>query len=125
MELDTFTDDVSQSLFESEWSILERRYTISKHLLQSSSAMTDPTKYKVVDTQELEGDIPPVGLASSDHRMRKLQHVVVDSDGDVTTCCVAMREVSVLVGQHGAKPVLLEIVEYADSQEHDSLRLIL
>src|SRR6185369_6157595 len=125
MKLDTLADDVRQSLFESEWSILERRYTISKHLLQSSSAMADAAKYEVVDAQELEGDIPPVGLARSDHCMRKLHHVVIDFDCYVTACCVAMCEVPVLVGQYGAKPVLLEIVEYTDSQEHNSLRLVL
>jgi hypothetical protein len=125
MELDTLADDVGQSLFESEWSILERRYTIGKHLLQSCSAMANATKYEVVDAQKLEGDIPPIDLASGDHCMRKLHHVIVDSDCYVTTGCVAMREVPVFVGQYGAKTVLLEIIEYANSNEHNSVCLIL
>src|SRR5262249_53346066 len=67
MELDTFADDVGQSFLESEWPILECRDTISKHLLQSSSAVANATKYEVVDAQELEGDIPPAGLVIGDH----------------------------------------------------------
>src|SRR6185436_13837790 len=125
MELDTLPDDVGQSLLESEWSILECRDTISQHFLEASGAMTDATKYEVVDAQELEGDIPPGSLAIDDHRMRKIHHVVVDSDRYITTCCVAMREVPVFVGQYRAKPVLFEIVEHTNSKNHDSLRFIL
>src|SRR5215213_895894 len=125
MELDTFADDVGQSLLESEWSVLECCDTISKHLLQSSSAVANATKYKVVDAQEVKGDIPQGGLVSEDHRIRKVHHVTIDSDRYVATGCVAMREVPVFVGQYRAKPVLLEIVEYTDSKDHDSLRFIL
>jgi hypothetical protein len=96
----TLTDDVRQSLFESEWSILECRDPIGKHLLQSRSAVANTTKDEVIDAQELERDIPPRGLASGDHRVRKLHHVIIDSERYVTTCRVAMREVPVFVGQN-------------------------
>src|SRR5829696_2369301 len=63
MEFDTLADDVGQSLLKSEGPILECRDTISKHLLQSSSAVANATKYEVVDAQEVESYIPPAGLA--------------------------------------------------------------
>ncbi len=79
----------------------------------------------MIDAQEVESDIQPSRLSLCDHRIRKLHHVVIDSDCYVATCCVAIREVPVLVGQYSAEPVLLEIVKNTDSQDEYSLRLIL
>ena len=67
--------------------------------------MANAAKEEGVDAQELEGDIPPAGLVTGDHRMRKLHHVIVDSDCYVATGSVAMREVPVFVGQYRASGV--------------------
>src|SRR5919206_1213452 len=125
MKFHTLPHHVGQSFLESEWSIHQCCDTISKHLLQSSSAIANATKYEVIDAQEVKGDIQHMCLFLYDHRMRKLHHVVIDSDRYVAARCVAMREVPVLVGQHCAKSVLLEIVKNTDSQNEYSPRFIL
>jgi hypothetical protein len=57
--------------------------------------------------------------------MRKLHHVIVNSDRYVATRCVAMGEVPVFVGQYRAKPVLLKIVKHTNSNDEYPLRPVL
>lgn len=79
--------------------------------------MADAPESEVIQAQELNRDVPPNRLPRVRHGVSKLHQVLVDAQCHVAFCGVPKREVSILVGQHSAKWILIE--SRKQSEPHD------
>src|SRR5262249_51189511 len=67
LKLDGPPDDMPDSFFERFSSIIHSRCSISQPLLKPCRAVAQPPEDEMVDPQELESQVPPLGLPRLDH----------------------------------------------------------
>jgi hypothetical protein len=97
---------------------------VGKHLLQSRSAVRDPSEEKMKKAEKVKTDIVIGVRLARDHRFGDPHDIRIDSIGDVPAGRIAIREMAVLMRQYCTKSILIEVVEHGDSEDQNTIRLI-
>src|SRR5256885_8077780 len=111
LKLNLATHDVAQAILEGLRSEVICGATVGQHFLKTPRPVTDARKDSVIEAQEMKSKIPTRVLPAHDHPSGELHHVVVDAQGHVSAGCVAVYEMAVLVRQHSAKRILIEVIK--------------
>ena len=97
IELKAAPDYVCQPALERECSVALRGDTVGQNFLEPRCSVADSAEDKIIDPQKMKRGIEVGGLSGLAHGEVKFEHVILYSKRDITTRCIAVREVSVLV----------------------------
>ena len=91
-------------------------YAISQHSLKAAWRRARCGGREIVKPQKLKRQIPPHGKAGLCQCDGKGHHSVAHAEGHIPARRVAVREMTVLVGEDGPEGVLLKILQHAGAK---------